>query len=192
MTQLSVAAVGRVGAPTILDLLELEPRGAELFDAPVLARDPRPIYGGQVAAQALRAAGATVPPDRVPHSLHCYYLRPGDPRRPVSLRVTREREGRSFSSRRVHADQGGGVILSMSVSFQVPTGGPDREVEARPAAVCPADLPVFRHPRLVSTDVRIPEQPFPDPGLPDAIVGALRDRLTREPPDPRVRADLPD
>jgi acyl-CoA thioesterase-2 len=59
MTQLSVATTGRVGAPTILGLLELEPRGADVFEAGVLTRDPRPVYGGQVAAQGLRAAGAT-------------------------------------------------------------------------------------------------------------------------------------
>jgi acyl-CoA thioesterase-2 len=169
MTELSVATTDRAGAPTILDLLKLEPRGADVFEASVLTRDPRALYGGQVAAQALRAAGATAPPDRAPHSMHCYYLRPGDPHQPVSLRVTRDRDGRSFSSRRVQADQEGRAILSMSVSFQALSDGPDRQAELRPAPAHPADLPVFIHPRLVSTDVRIPEQSFPDLDFPTRL-----------------------
>src|SRR5829696_3135303 len=63
------------------------------------------IYGGQVAAQALRAAGLTVSSDRLPHSLHAYYLRAGDPALPVRYAVDRRRDGRSFSARHVTAVQ---------------------------------------------------------------------------------------
>jgi acyl-CoA thioesterase II len=63
--------------------------------------DRRNIYGGETAAQALRAAAHTVEPDRVPHSLHGYFLRPGDPNAPVVFMVDRDRDGRSFSARRV-------------------------------------------------------------------------------------------
>jgi len=96
------------------------------------------LYGGQVAAQALRAAGATVAPDRLPHSLHGYFLRPGLVDRPVLLHVDRDRDGGSFSARHVRAVQDGEVIFSMVASFHasdegatfdaVPTrGGPDPE-----------------------------------------------------------------
>jgi acyl-CoA thioesterase II len=99
------------------------------------------LYGGQVAAQALRAAGMTVPEDRLPHSLHGYFLRPGRVDRPVLLHVARDRDGGSFSARHVRAVQDGEVIFSMVASFHsredsatydaVPTkGGPDPETLA--------------------------------------------------------------
>src|SRR3954471_22560355 len=75
------------------------------------------LYGGQVAAQALRAAGATVAADRLPHSLHGYFLRPGLVDRPVLLHVDRDRDGGSFSARHVRAVQDGEVIFSMVASF---------------------------------------------------------------------------
>ena len=77
-----------------------------------------PVYGGQVAAQALLASGATVG-DREPHSLHAYFLRPGRTDQPIDFRVERERDGRSYSSRRVAAIQNGQTIFSMSASFRV-------------------------------------------------------------------------
>src|SRR4051794_11041554 len=83
------------------------------------------LYGGQVAAQALMAAGLTVPRDRIPHSLHGYFLRAGAPQRPVIFRVDRDRDGRSFSVRRVAALQNGEVIFEMSASFQVPEESPE-------------------------------------------------------------------
>jgi acyl-CoA thioesterase-2 len=107
----------------------LTSRLAALLDLEVLDRDlfrgqneegagaRRSLYGGQVAAQALRAAGATVPPDRMPHSLHGYFLRPGRVDRPVILHVDRDRDGGSFSARHVKAVQDGEVIFSMVASF---------------------------------------------------------------------------
>ncbi|MDR2722558.1 MAG: thioesterase family protein [Cellulomonadaceae bacterium] len=76
------------------------------------------IYGGQVLAQALLAAGRTVAADRLPHSLHGYFLRPGTTERPVDFAVEHLHDGRSFSARRVHAVQNGQPILSISASFQ--------------------------------------------------------------------------
>src|SRR5581483_3902292 len=84
----------------------------------ISARGRASRYGGQVAAQALRAAGATVDGDRYPHSLHGYFLRPGRSDRPVLLHVDRDRDGRSFSARHVRAVQDGSVIFSMLASFQ--------------------------------------------------------------------------
>ena len=75
------------------------------------------LYGGQVAAQAARAASLTVPEDRFLHSLHGYFLRPGHSDRPTILRVDRDRDGGSFSARHVNALQNGEVILSLLVSF---------------------------------------------------------------------------
>ena len=75
------------------------------------------LYGGQVAAQALAAAGRTVDAARVPHSLHGYFLRPGNPERQVIYHVDRDRDGGSFSARQVRAVQGGEVIFSMLASF---------------------------------------------------------------------------
>jgi acyl-CoA thioesterase-2 len=103
------------------------------------------LYGGQVAAQALRAAGATVPDDRLPHSLHGYFLRPGRVDRPVILHVDRDRDGGSFSARHVRAVQDGEVIFSMVASFHaredsatfdaVPTRGgpPPSTLSGRPS-----------------------------------------------------------
>jgi acyl-CoA thioesterase-2 len=78
------------------------------------------LYGGQVAAQALMAASRTVDPGRLPHSLHGYFLRPGQPDHPVVFSVDRDRDGGSFSARHVRAIQHGEVIFSMLASFKVP------------------------------------------------------------------------
>jgi acyl-CoA thioesterase II len=100
-------------------LLDLEMLDRDLFRAENEpgARKRLSLYGGQVAAQALRAASATVAPERVPHSLHGYFLRPGRVDRPVILHVDRDRDGGSFSARHVRAVQDGEVIFSMIASF---------------------------------------------------------------------------
>jgi acyl-CoA thioesterase-2 len=100
-------------------VLELEQLDRDLFrgqNEPG-ARDRLALYGGQVAAQALRAACATVPADRMPHSLHGYFLRRGRTEMPVIFHVDRDRDGGSFSARHVRAVQDGEVIFSMLASF---------------------------------------------------------------------------
>jgi acyl-CoA thioesterase II len=106
----------------LAELLELEVLDRDLFRAEneAGAEARLALYGGQVAAQALRAAGATVPPDRLPHSLHGYFLRRGLVDRPVILHVDRDRDGGSFSARHVRAVQDGEVIFSMVASFNAP------------------------------------------------------------------------
>src|SRR3954468_3014766 len=106
-------------APDMATVLDLEPIDRDLFRAhnAASARERRSLYGGQVAAQALRAAGLTVDDDRHAHSLHGYFLRPGRPDHPVLLHVDRDRDGRSFSARHVRAMQEGKVIFSMLASF---------------------------------------------------------------------------
>lgn len=109
--------------PDLAVVLDVERLDRDLYRGRNAPTPQARLYGGQVAAQALRAAGATVNEERRPHSLHGYFLRQGRPHLPVFLHVDRDRDGRSFSSRRVRAVQDGEVIFSMSASFQVPAGG---------------------------------------------------------------------
>jgi len=81
------------------------------------------IFGGQVLGQALSAATQTVAPERSAHSLHAYFLRPGDPEKPIVYTVDCIRDGKSFTTRRVVAIQKGRAIFSMSASFQIEEGG---------------------------------------------------------------------
>ncbi len=88
------------------------------------------VFGGQVLAQCVIAAGRTVAPaggDRRIHSLHGYFMRPGDDTQPIRFAVERMRDGQSFSTRRVHALQRGAAILSMIASFQTPADGLDHQ-----------------------------------------------------------------
>jgi acyl-CoA thioesterase-2 len=147
--------------PTVLDLLGLEELDRDLYRATTVLDEPFPLYGGQVAAQALLAAGRTVPPDRVPHSLHGYYLRGGDAGRPTIFRVDRDRDGRSFSARRVVAVQGGEVIFNMSASFQAPGPGLDRQAHPVPEVPAPEELDRSTMPRLLSMESRATPQPYP-------------------------------
>jgi acyl-CoA thioesterase-2 len=104
-----------------LDMLELERIDRDLFRAwnpPAPAgRRARTLFGGQVAAHALRAATLTVNPEHYPHSLHGYFLRPGKDEAPTVLRVDRIRDGRSFSTRTVVAQQDGEAIFTLTASF---------------------------------------------------------------------------
>jgi acyl-CoA thioesterase-2 len=124
--------------------LDLEVLDTDLYRGvnTVSAADRTALYGGQVAAQALMAAGLTVAPERAPHSLHGYFLRPGQPDKPVLLHVDRDRDGGSFSARHVAARQDGAVIFSMLASFHVDEpGGTLDEVPTRavpPPGSCPA------------------------------------------------------
>ena len=81
------------------------------------------VFGGQVLGQALVAATRTVEPSRICHSLHAYFLRPGDPRVPILYEVDRSRDGRSFTARRVVAIQHGKQIFILAASFQTPEQG---------------------------------------------------------------------
>ena len=126
-------------AEDLASTLELEQIDRNLYRGihGVDARARASLYGGQVAAQALRAAGLTVPEDRHPHSLHGYFLRPGRADRPVILHVDRDRDGRSFSARHVSAVQDGEVIFSMLASFHVDEPGGELDAVARTGPVPP-------------------------------------------------------
>ena len=98
------------------------------------------VFGGQVVGQALSAAARTVPPERHVHSLHAYFLRPGDVKRPIVFDVDRIRDGTSFNTRRVVAIQGGRAILNMSASFQLVEPGLEHQ-DQMPEAPPPESLP---------------------------------------------------
>lgn len=109
-------------ALALLEILDLEPIEHNLYRGRNEARRNGRLFGGQVLAQALRAACATVE-GRMPHSLRAYFMRAGDSARPVLYEVERIRDGRSFATRRVLAIQRGEAIFSLDVSFQVPETG---------------------------------------------------------------------
>lgn len=162
MTEVARAAAadpgqaGAAGQPVLdklVALLDLEVIEDNIFRGVSPADRPIRVFGGQVAGQALIAAGRTVPPDRHVHSLHAYFIRGGDPSIPIVYEVDRIRDGRSFTTRRVVAIQRGKAIFSLSASFQVVESG------------------------LEHAD-RMPDVPSPDslPGYPD-LVSKLGDKL---------------
>lgn len=107
----------------LFDHLELETLDENLYRSAHSNEGWFRVYGGQVLAQALLSASHTVPEDRHVHSLHAYFLRPGDLKRNIIYHVDRIRDGRSFTTRRVVAMQHGKAILNMSASFQVREDG---------------------------------------------------------------------
>src|SRR5581483_3891136 len=126
----------------LISLLELEPLEVNLFRGLSPDEDRQRVFGGQVAGQALVAAGRTVEPDRRVHSLHSYFIRPGDPAVSIVYEVDRVRDGRSFSTRRVVAVQHGKAIFSLSASFQLDQPGIDHQ-PAMPEAPPPESLPTL-------------------------------------------------
>lgn len=102
---------------TLAGILELADAGDDRWFAPTPAAGHRRLFGGQVAAQALAAASRTVRSERVPHSLHGYFIRGGRPCSTLELVVERTRDGRSFSTRHVTAFQEGKAIFNMTASF---------------------------------------------------------------------------
>ncbi len=124
---------------TLLDLLHLEQIEQNIFRGE--SRDvgsPR-VFGGQVLAQALSAANATVEPDRRCHSLHAYFILPGDVNAPIVFEIDRIRDGRSFTTRRIVAIQHGRPIFNMSASFQLVQEGIEHQDEM-PKVVGPDNL----------------------------------------------------
>jgi len=124
----------------LLRILDLEAIETTLFRGHHPAGARGRLYGGQIMAQALMAAGRTVEADRYVHSLHGYFLRPGDSRIPVLLSVDRIRDGASFTTRRVVAVQKGHAIFEMSASFQVRESGLEHQAPA-PARQPPLRIP---------------------------------------------------
>ena len=185
----------------LLQVLELERLELNLFRGQ--SRDPghRRVFGGQVLGQALAAACATVQ-NRSIHSLHAYFLRPGDPDHPIIYEVDRSRDGHSFTSRRVVAIQHGAQIFHMSASFQVPETGVERQLRM-PEVADPDSLrdmaDVIEEMRQHSPDRPAPfvarDLPFqfrpaylPDPrnGMPDPPTMSIWFRTVDRLPDDEV------
>lgn len=120
-------------------LLDVETLDTDLYRG---ARQPGGVgrvFGGQVIAQALQAAQRSVEDGKIAHSLHAYFMRPGDENYPILYRVVRDFEGRSFANRRVIAMQKGKPILNMAASFQLPAEGLHHQ-DAMPEVPPPEDL----------------------------------------------------
>jgi acyl-CoA thioesterase-2 len=144
----------------LLHVLDLEELDRDIFRGQNPAGDVRRprLFGGQVAAQAARAASLTVPDGRRLHSLHGYFLRAGQADRPTILHVDRDRDGRSFSARHVTARQNGEAIMSLLLSFHVDETGPEVQVTGLPEGVPrPEDVapPDRRYPHASVLDLRI-------------------------------------
>ncbi|OFI39588.1 acyl-CoA thioesterase II [Arthrobacter sp. SW1] len=131
---------------TLIELLSLADfDGArtdeDIFLGPSQKQPRHRVFGGQVLAQSLIAGMRTVDGDRPVHSMHGYFLRPGDANQPITFGVQRLRDGRSFSARRVHAYQNGQPILSMIASFQTEAEGVDHQSAMPEGIPDPESLP---------------------------------------------------
>jgi acyl-CoA thioesterase-2 len=128
----------------LLKILDLEAIEVNIFRGVSPDENRQRVFGGQVAGQALVAATRTVEPGRYVHSLHAYFLRPGDPSLPILYEVDRIRDGKSFTTRRVVAIQHGKAIFNLQASFHVQEPG-DHYQPPMPRDVPPAEsLPDFR------------------------------------------------
>jgi len=125
-------------AAELVDLLELEQIDTNLFRGRQPDTVMQRVFGGQVAAQAVRAASHTVPDVYELHSLHSYFLRPGDPAVPIVYDVEELREGRTFATRRVVARQHGHGIFFMTANYQKPEEGFEHQ-DLMPEVLAPED-----------------------------------------------------
>lgn len=167
----------------LLAFLDLEQIDRDIYRGHpgIWPADRQSLYGGQVAAQALRAAAHTVADDRRPHSLHGYFLRRGDHTKPVVFMVDRDRDGRSLSARRVAAMQGGDVIWEMACSFAVAEDGAEF-VQPAPGLRPPEESPPLDWVWCPILDVHVP----PAAGAERPVAGSI-DRAWI-----RVNVPLPD
>ena len=128
----------------LVSLLDLEQLEVNLFRGYSRDRERVRLYGGEVLAQALMAAGRTVDPERRVHSMHAYFLKLGDPKVPVVYDVDRIRDGGSFTTRRVVAIQHGQAIFNLAASFHLPEHGPEH-YDRMPEVPLPDALPQLGH-----------------------------------------------
>lgn len=136
----------------LIDLLDLEPIEDNLFRGRQPQTSMQRVFGGQVAAHALVAATRTVRPEYVVHSLHSYFLRPGDTSVPIVYDVEDVRNGRSFATRRVIARQHGRPIFALTSNFQIPEDGFEHQ-DRMPEVPAPEDCPSLMSARAGVNDV---------------------------------------
>jgi len=162
----------------LIDLLNLEQIEVNIFRGRSPEERVQRVFGGQVAGQALVAAGRTVPADRPVHSLHAYFIRPGDPAVPIVYLVDRVRDGRSFTTRRVSAVQHGEAIFTLSASFHHAEPGP---VHADPMPDVPPPETVERNSdRLARLLGEAPRQVYDSP-IDLRSVGPMSAEAARDP-----------
>jgi acyl-CoA thioesterase-2 len=142
-TELEIPGGGQPVLDRLIALLDLEKIEENIFRGVSPAHSPVRVFGGQVAGQALVAAGRTVPEERRVHSLHAYFIRGGDPSVPIIYEVDRIRDGRSFTTRRVVAIQHGKAIFSLSASFQKDEPGIEHAEEMPAGVPAPETLPTL-------------------------------------------------
>jgi len=188
-------------ARDLLALLDLEPLEHNIYRGRNRDIGTGRVFGGQVLAQALVAAQRTVDGERIAHSMHGYFILPGDIGAPIVYFVERLRDGRSFATRRVTAIQHGRAIFNMSASFQVVEDGPEHQVlmplapppedlvpeleqvRARGSAMPPPLRPVLMQDRPIDFRQVTPHNPFePAPGEPNRMlwlraIGGMPDEL---------------
>lgn len=123
----------------LLDTLDLEKIDTNIYRGQTPETRDKRVFGGQVFAQAMRAAQDTVSGDRMVHSQHAYFLRPGDPSVPILFEVDGIRDGKSFTTRRVVASQRGKAIFNAELSFQVMESGLSHQADM-PVCVGPEEL----------------------------------------------------
>ena len=167
----------------LVDLLNLEQIEVNIFRGRSPDETVQRVFGGQVAGQALVAAGRTVPADRPVHSMHAYFIRPGDPAVPLVYTVDRVRDGRSFTTRRVTAVQHGKVIFALSASFHHPEQGLEHSMPM-PAAPRPEELRSDADRLADALGAPLPAQ-FRDTPIELRSVGPLPIEVAR---DPSLRA----
>jgi len=167
---MSAEAQARASVDHLLDVLDLDASQArtteDIFTGRSHSMPTGRIYGGQVLGQSLLAAERTMPTDRAAHSMHGYFLRPGDSTQGVTISVDRIHDGRSFSTRRAQAYQNGVPIFSMIASFQDEAPGLEH------AAPMPVGLPD-------------PEDLLPDEDLVSGAAPTALRMLTERPVDTR-------
>ena len=132
----------------LVDLLTVEELDRDLYRGKRNPGGQGRVFGGQVIAQALMSAVGSVDEDRVAHSLHAYFMRPGDEKLPIIFRVERDYDGGSFSNRRVIAIQRGKPILNMTASFQRQEKGLEHQ----------AEMPDVPQPEELATESEIAER----------------------------------
>lgn len=145
----------------LLGLLDVELVGDDTYRGPMPARALRSVYGGQIASQALMAAGRTIPDDQQVHSLHAYFLHRANPAIPICYRVNRVRDGRVFTNRQVSAIQGERVCLVLLASFHRAEPGPVHQ-DPMPEVADPESMRTYAERIAAAFDqpVRPLRQPF--------------------------------
>jgi acyl-CoA thioesterase II len=156
-------ARGQESVDALVRLLDLRKLDEDRFEGVSPPVGPQRIFGGQVAGQALVAAGRSVDPSRRVHSLHSYFVRPGDPTEPIVYEVENVRDGRSFSVRRCVAKQRDRAIFTMEASFQREESGLDHQAPAPLDIPGPDEVPTMaeRLARLPERQARLASAPRP-------------------------------